>query len=164
MAWELSVDEWDDDWSEVTKRDVVASALAIHLYKGTRYALDKSIETVRSDRINTVEYFQDPEHLKPGFFRVDLVALNSSVGDDTFSKIRHSVLKAKNTRSHLDSISVTARSECTVKRINYSRIGAVFQCGPWRAENIQGHCSYLLNVVSHLGMVVRSGPLPVEFK
>ncbi len=35
LAWALSVDEWDDDWSDDQKRQSVASSYAIHAHKGT---------------------------------------------------------------------------------------------------------------------------------
>ncbi|MDX2109212.1 MAG: phage tail protein I [Verrucomicrobiota bacterium] len=35
LAWALNVVEWDTSWSELTQRKVIASAIAIHRFKGT---------------------------------------------------------------------------------------------------------------------------------
>ena len=35
LAWALSVDQWDNDWPEATKRRVIAESVEIHRRKGT---------------------------------------------------------------------------------------------------------------------------------
>ncbi|MEX0319447.1 MAG: phage tail protein I [Ruegeria sp.] len=35
LAWAMSVDEWDPDWPEETKRNAVAASVAIHRRKGS---------------------------------------------------------------------------------------------------------------------------------
>ncbi|MGR6981217.1 phage tail protein I [Testudinibacter sp. P27/CKL/0425] len=35
LAWSLSVDEWDDEWSEDQKRNTILSASKLHKQKGT---------------------------------------------------------------------------------------------------------------------------------
>lgn len=35
LAWAFSVDDWDPDWPEETKRSAVAASIAIHRRKGT---------------------------------------------------------------------------------------------------------------------------------
>ncbi|TRD16968.1 phage tail protein I [Palleronia caenipelagi] len=39
LAWEHSVDVWNPDWSEETKRQVIAVAEEVHRYKGTPYGI-----------------------------------------------------------------------------------------------------------------------------
>ncbi len=41
LAWSLSLDTWDDGWSEVTKRQTIADAPEYHRIKGTRLAVDR---------------------------------------------------------------------------------------------------------------------------
>lgn len=42
LAWGLSVDSWDPDWTEAEKREAVAHSIEMHRRKGTRL----SVETV----------------------------------------------------------------------------------------------------------------------
>lgn len=35
LAWSLSVDEWDDEWSEDQKRNSITDSINIHKIKGT---------------------------------------------------------------------------------------------------------------------------------
>ncbi len=45
LAWAVSVDTWDSDWTEAEKRAVVASSIAVHRKKGTPWAVKKAIES-----------------------------------------------------------------------------------------------------------------------
>ncbi|QCB41040.1 phage tail protein I [Sphingomonas sp. PAMC26645] len=69
LAWGLSVDSWDGDWSEEDKRDAVANSLAFHRIKGTRL----SVETVlsRFDKLaELVEWHQAEPRRAPNTFDV----------------------------------------------------------------------------------------------
>lgn len=46
LAWACSVDEWDDQWSEQTKRQMIADAFMVHCYKGTPFALQKALDSL----------------------------------------------------------------------------------------------------------------------
>ncbi len=43
LAHSLSVDAWETTWTEQTKRDVIATAVAVHRRKGTRAAIREVI-------------------------------------------------------------------------------------------------------------------------
>lgn len=69
LAWGLSVDSWDGDWSEEDKRDAVANSLAFHRIKGTRL----SVETVlaRFDKLaELVEWHQVEPRRPPNTFDI----------------------------------------------------------------------------------------------
>jgi phage tail P2-like protein len=71
LAWGLSVDSWDEDWSEQAKRDAVAGSIALHRIKGTR----ASVETVlaRFDQLlELVEWHQATPRAEPHTFEVRL--------------------------------------------------------------------------------------------
>ncbi|ALU44632.1 phage tail protein I [Pseudoalteromonas rubra] len=46
LAWSMSVDEWDEAWSETLKRQVIRDAFTVHQYKGTPYALQKALDSL----------------------------------------------------------------------------------------------------------------------
>ncbi|KAF7783669.1 hypothetical protein PRUB_a3501 [Pseudoalteromonas rubra] len=46
LAWSMSVDEWDEAWSEALKRQVIRDAFTVHQYKGTPYALQKALDSL----------------------------------------------------------------------------------------------------------------------
>lgn len=43
LAWSLSVDQWDDSWNEISKRQAIADSPAWHRTKGTRAAVEQAI-------------------------------------------------------------------------------------------------------------------------
>lgn len=161
LAWEVSVDDWDDSWDEKYKRQVVAMALEIHTYKGTRYAVDKSIEAIRSDSLRAVEWFEDPDNLAPGEFRVDLISQQSPVDSETLSSVYRAVNNAKNTRSHLKGITITSRVETPEKRIALSRQTKQVRSGPWVISSMVSTSQNAIVCLSRVTIQVRSGPLPL---
>ena len=44
LAWALSVDRWDKNWSEQTKRQVIKASWLVHRQKGTISALRRVVE------------------------------------------------------------------------------------------------------------------------
>jgi phage tail P2-like protein len=53
LAWALSVDQWDDGWDEITKRQTIAQSPEYHEIKGTRAAVETALAlTKRSFEIN----------------------------------------------------------------------------------------------------------------
>lgn len=43
LAWSLSVDEWDPNWSEDAKRSTIAASIEVHRRKGTVWAMRRAL-------------------------------------------------------------------------------------------------------------------------
>lgn len=43
LAWALSVDEWDETWSQSQMRDVIAASVGVHRRKGTPGAVKRAL-------------------------------------------------------------------------------------------------------------------------
>ncbi len=46
LAWALSVDHWEPDWSEAKMREVVGTAVARHRIKGTRLSVEQALAEI----------------------------------------------------------------------------------------------------------------------
>lgn len=55
LAWSLSVDDWDDNWSEEVKRRVVKESYGIHRQKGTVSAVRRALASLGYTSIKIVE-------------------------------------------------------------------------------------------------------------
>lgn len=55
LAWALSVDEWDHQWSEEKKRAICAAAREIHRKKGTPLAIRRALASVGQDDAELIE-------------------------------------------------------------------------------------------------------------
>jgi len=108
LAWALSVDEWNDNWSEQRKRSVCASAISVHLHKGTRKALDDAIGALGLD-VDVTEWFEKGGGGEPYTFNVDIWVEQDPVDADLIRTLEQTVKSAKNTRSHYD-MSLNATS------------------------------------------------------
>jgi phage tail P2-like protein len=71
LAWDESVDVWDDNWPEETKRAVIAASFKVHLHKGTIGALRRALAALDIG-LEIVEWFDSGE--APGTFRIDAFA------------------------------------------------------------------------------------------
>lgn len=83
LAWGLSVDNWDPNWGEATKRTAISQSIAIHRIKGT----PASVEAVlaRFDELLTiVEWHETTPRRAPHTFEIilDLVAADGSTGGE----------------------------------------------------------------------------------
>ena len=73
LAWALSVDTWDADWPEQTKRKIIASSPEIHRFKGTRGAVERALAALgASTKIE--EWFEQTPQGEPGTFSVTAFA------------------------------------------------------------------------------------------
>lgn len=60
LAWELSVDDWDTDWSEARKREVLLQARDVHQHKGTPYGVKRAIEAMGYGTARLTEGWEMP--------------------------------------------------------------------------------------------------------
>jgi phage tail P2-like protein len=71
LAWGLSVDSWDADWSEATKRQAVAESIALHRIKGTRRSVE--IVLARFDQLaRVIEWHETSPRGDPHTFEIIL--------------------------------------------------------------------------------------------
>ncbi len=59
LAWSLSVDNWDSDWSEDVKREVIRRAARVHKHKGTVYAVKQALKSL-GVTVQFLEWFNQP--------------------------------------------------------------------------------------------------------
>lgn len=71
LAWGLSVDTWDADWTERDKREAVASSIALHRIKGTRLSVESVLR--RFDQLaRVVEWHETLPRGTPHTFEIIL--------------------------------------------------------------------------------------------
>ena len=72
LAWSLSIDNWDINWSEQNKRKKIQKAIEVHRYKGTVGAVKRALKPL-GVTLDFIEWFQDSDDLSiaPIFDRHD---------------------------------------------------------------------------------------------
>ncbi len=101
LAWQRSVDIWNDKWPVALKRQVVKSAIKIHKHKGTIGALKNALKAIDMD-IKILEWFEYDG--RPFTFHADINLVDRAIDKNEIKTIAATIKMAKNTRSHLDQL------------------------------------------------------------
>ncbi|AVL17644.1 phage tail protein I [Enterobacter cloacae] len=103
LAWALSVDRWDKDWPEQTKRQSIRDAWLIHRHKGTIGALRRVVEPL-GYIINVTEWWEtnDP----PGTFRLDIGVLETGITEEMYYEMERLIADAKPASRHLIGLNI----------------------------------------------------------
>ena len=102
LAWEMSVDVWNDNWAVEVRRGVINASLFVHKKKGTIGALKKALGALGVDGLQLEEWFEyggDPYH-----FRVFIEIISSGFDLNILDEILAVIINSKNVRSHLESL------------------------------------------------------------
>lgn len=106
LAWAVSVDRWDFNWTEDQKRSAVANAIDMQRHKGTRMSVEQVLASY--DQLLTLsEWFETSPTREPYTFTIDLplISANGDLGgarsSATFAEsIIRDVIRTKPARAH----------------------------------------------------------------
>ncbi|WP_295855180.1 phage tail protein I [uncultured Xylophilus sp.] len=104
LAWALSVDEWDADWTEAQQRATVAASIALHRKKGTPWAVRQALERAGIEQVRLVEHIPGAHWAE---FDVDLTVVDRPLVESVVAKIAGLVDAYKPARSHLRRLVVS---------------------------------------------------------
>jgi phage tail P2-like protein len=101
LAWALSVDTWNPNWPEHTKRAVTASAIETARRKGTKKAVTDALNALGASAL-MIEWFEKDPIGTPHTFTISIVANDTSeeMQDAMVSEIN----RTKPLRSHYDIV------------------------------------------------------------
>ncbi|MFD2178523.1 phage tail protein I [Veronia pacifica] len=125
LAWALSVDHWDDKWSEVTQRRVVANSLNLHRIKGTRPAIERALDDLGL-HAELEEWWQCQPQKAPYTFHIrtwvndNRPASGPLLTPDLYRALKVAVINAKNAESDF-SFDVGVRTDGGVTLANASQ-------------------------------------------
>lgn len=138
LAWALSVDEWQQDWTETEQRAVIKNALLIHRHKGTLAALKRAVEPL-GYIIRIVEWYDEVPAGEPYTFRLEVGILEKPIDEAIYDKMISLIETYKNVRSHMLALTVKAE----VSGLAY--LGAAMMSGvsttvyPYVASNLHSN-------------------------
>lgn len=106
LAWGVSIDFWDADWTDQAKRTAIAQSISQQRRKGTRASLVAVLERF-DPLIGLVEWFEDRQALAPHTFRLELpLAAETSVTYDEalVAALVRDIAAVKPLRSHMIAV------------------------------------------------------------
>lgn len=105
LAWSLSIDRWDTDWSEEVKRNVVRSAFYVHQRKGTIAALRRVVEPL-GYLLRVKEWWQHTPPKAPGTFALRIGVLETGITDEMYHELTRLVDDARPVSRHIDGLDL----------------------------------------------------------
>jgi len=105
LAWAWSVDRWDPEWSEQTKRNVIKASYSVHKRKGTIGSLRRVVEPL-GYLIKVTEWWQ--YNGDPGTFKLDIGVLDTGITDEMYQEMERLISDAKPVSRHLIGLSIKA--------------------------------------------------------
>ena len=98
LAWSLSVEPWNSNWTEQQKRNAIDQSISVHRSKGTIGALRRALEAVGYECVvneNTGTAYT---------FTIAIDVTNGAANESAYSAAEEIGNKVKNARSHLISV------------------------------------------------------------
>ena len=134
LAWALSVDEWDGDWTEAQQRAAVRESISLHRKKGTPWAVKRAIANAGIDRVSLVEH---PAGAHWAEFDLDISIADRPITDAMLDKLVRLVNAYKPARSHLRRIAMSAVSRLAARVAIATVSGDVVTLAPYKLTSTQ---------------------------
>ncbi len=100
LAYAWSVDEWNDNWSAETQREVIRQSIWVHQRKGTLGAVKRALEAMGYDS-DVIEWWQKKPQGKAGTFSIEVHPTKGLI-TDTLQQIRAVIDAVKRKSAHYD--------------------------------------------------------------
>jgi phage tail P2-like protein len=104
LAFAFSVDVWNPEWPEETKREVILRSFEVHQKKGTRKAVETALAAIGfgTDLSEWFEHGGDPYTFRIDAFGEDIFDAGYQVDAALLAKVGRIVETAKPARSHFE--------------------------------------------------------------
>ncbi|MCA4779751.1 phage tail protein I [Acinetobacter towneri] len=116
LAYQKSVDYWDESWQDDLKRQVIKDAKEQHKIKGTAAAIKQALEPFGYE-VTLIEWFKAEPNLVPGTFNLELNVIGKSLNAETYSEINRLVSESKAASRHLANLTVTINPILTIRNL-----------------------------------------------
>jgi phage tail P2-like protein len=147
LAWQYSVDRWDENWPQQTKRKVIGEAFDIHKSKGTKEAIRRAVEPF-GYLINIIEWWQNNN--PPGTFAIEIGISDKGITDESYQELTQAIDDVKPVSRHLSGLSLqlVTRGSTTIGASSYD--GNTLNIYPYVVKTITTSSKGQLGVTIHL--------------
>lgn len=155
LAWQYSVDYWDENWSEQTKRKVISEAFEIHQHKGTKEAIRRAVSSF-GYLIDLVEWWQNDK--TPGTFSIDIGVLDKGITDESYNELVRIIEDVKPVSRHLSGMSLYLITTGNTKIGAASYDGNTLSIYPYIAQSITTSTNQHVGATTHFIDTMRIKP------
>lgn len=129
IAWQRSVDYWDENWQDSLKRKVIQDSKQQHKLKGTAAAIKRALEPFGYE-VKLIEWFQIEPNLTPGTFNLELDLVGKSLNQEVYYEVNRLVSDAKAASRHLTNLTITTNPILTIRNILVHQTAFTFSSEP----------------------------------
>lgn len=148
LAWERSVDRWDDAWPERTKREVIKASTFIHRRKGTIGALRRVVEPL-GYLIRIVEWWETNPPGPRGTFELEIGTLESGITEELYDALVLFLEDAKPASRHITRLDISLDTRVPAFYGCALTDGDVLDIYPWQPADIDIHVAAYQAVTDH---------------
>ena len=116
IAYQKSVDYWDNNWQDALKRKVIKSSKEQHKIKGTAAAIRRALEPFGYE-VKLIEWFKASPELQPGTFNLELDLIGKPLSQEVFNEVNRLVSDAKSAARHLGNLTITTNPVLSIHNI-----------------------------------------------
>lgn len=129
IAYQKSVDYWDENWQDSLKRKVIQDSKQQHKLKGTAAAIKRALEPFGYE-VKLIEWFQAEPNLIPGTFKLELDLIGKSLDQEVYYEVNRLVSDAKAASRHLTNLTITTNPILTIRNILVHQTAFTFSSEP----------------------------------
>lgn len=146
LAWQYSVDRWDENWSEQTKRKVIADSFLTHKLKGTIKSIKRAVEPFGYIiRIN--EWFNTGN--EPGTFSLEIGVLEQGITENDYIELTRIIEDVKAYSRHITGLSIVLATQGKLYQHATTVDGNSVTIYPYVPEKITTLAKNYYHVITH---------------
>lgn len=126
LAWAFSVDDWDSNWTDAQKRNVIKQSVYSQRIKGTIGAVTRQLAAL-GYTIQILEWWQKDPEGQPYTFDVYITASQYQLTARDYNKVLDVIDTNKNLRSHMGTLNLIVQSDSRVISGIVSAVGSEVQ-------------------------------------
>lgn len=107
LAWQFSVDRWQDDWSDEVKRAQIKNSINVHKHKGTNFALRSIVESFGYS-LTIHEWWQETPMNQAGTFQITIDTNGKALTEKSYKTLVELLHDAKPLTRSLNGIEINA--------------------------------------------------------
>ena len=123
LAWAFSVDDWDTNWTDEQKRNVIKQSVYSQRIKGTIGAVTRQLAALGYD-IKILEWWQKEPEGEPYTFDVYITSSQYPLTQRDYAKVLDVIDTNKNLRSHMGEVNLIVSSQSVVTCGTVSAVGS----------------------------------------
>lgn len=148
LAWERSVDRWDDRWSVETKRKALNNSFFIHKKKGTIGALRRVVEPL-GYLLEVTEWWQMSPRGRRGTFTLSIGVLETGITEPMYRELERLIDDAKRLSQHLTGLAIAAEVRAAANYCVAAYDGDVMTVYPYQPDDIEVFVTPLAALADH---------------